>query len=174
MQLLSSTTGYAILALAYVGGRNTPWVQVKEIASETGLPQPYLAKILHLLGRAKLVRTKRGYRGGVALSRPAADLTLLEVATAVAPVEVSPDCILGFQSCSDTSPCIMHDFWRGVRQELQRRLAQLTLQDVATHRGRRGLGLPTPRQVQRQFEQPGGLPTYRGSKPTGRFLRKFQ
>ena len=83
MQLLSQTAGYAIVALSFLYGRDDEWVLARDIADATGIPRPYLSRILHLLGKSGLILTKLGYRGGVSLSRPPEKITLLEVAKAI-------------------------------------------------------------------------------------------
>jgi len=182
MQPLSHTAGYAILALAFVAGRKAQWVQAKEIAKQTGLPRPYLSKILHLLGKAGLVRTKRGYRGGIALMRPAAEVTLLEVAAAVGPLELGPTCVMGFRVCDEKHACPMHAFWQGVRKQLEEQLSAITLAQLATQQGARSFALPNAQTVQQFFRASDVRPArsarppraYQPTKPTGRFLRKFQ
>lgn len=132
MRALSQTTGYAIRALSYMGEKTAQWVQVKDIALATGVPKPYLAKILHALGQSGLIRTKRGYRGGVALSRPAAHVTVLDVVHAVEHLDQKPRCLVGMAACSDDRACPVHDFWEHQRRELEAKLARITLAQVAT------------------------------------------
>ena len=57
MHALSHTTGYAIVALGFISAGDKPWVQPKPSAQSTGIPKPYLSKILHALGKAGLLRT---------------------------------------------------------------------------------------------------------------------
>ena len=84
MLCLSQTTGYAILALSCLEeGDGENWILVKDIATCTGIPKPYLSKILHSLQGSGLIRAKRGYRGGFALARPSSRINLLEIAAAV-------------------------------------------------------------------------------------------
>ncbi len=132
MQGLSQTTGYAIRALSYVGEKTGQWVQVKDIAQATGVPKPYLAKILHALGQSGLLRTKRGYRGGVTLTHPAAHVTVLDVVQAVEHLDQKPRCLVGMATCSDERACPVHDFWQQQRRELEAKLARVTLAQVAT------------------------------------------
>ena len=53
------------------------------LAEFHGVPAAYLAKHLQALARAGLVESTSGPRGGYRLSRPAAEITLLDVVTAV-------------------------------------------------------------------------------------------
>ena len=79
---------------AIISASDKPWVQAKTIAQSTGIPKPYLSKILHALGKAGLLRTKRGVGGGVTLTRTPDQVTLLDIALAVEPISAQPRCFL--------------------------------------------------------------------------------
>lgn len=129
MLCLSQTTGYAIRALSHMGVREPDRVRANEIARQTGMPSQYLSKLLHALGRYGLIKTKRGYRGGFLLSRPANRITLLSIVQAVEG-NPAPRCLLGWAECSDRRACPAHRFWKTTRARLERELERLTLADV--------------------------------------------
>ena len=54
---------------------------VRDIATRTALPQPYLEQILLALKGAGLVKSKRGVGGGYILARPASDIYLWNLAS---------------------------------------------------------------------------------------------
>jgi Rrf2 family protein len=170
MHALSHTTGYAIVALGFIATADRPWLQAKTIAQATGIPKPYLSKILHALGKAGLLRTKRGAGGGVTLARPADQVTLLDVAQAVEPASNEPRCFLGMATCSDDRPCPMHTYWKAAREQTQQQLSQMTLARVAAHQQAVGFKAPPLEELLDDLPMPSRV--YR-AKPTGRFLRKF-
>ena len=176
MQRLSHTTGYAILALGFVGSRPDQWVQAQDIAAHTGLPKPYLSKILHALGKSGLLKTKRGYRGGVRLTRPADAVSLHDVAAAVTRPDERPQCILGMKECSEEKSCPMHAFWKQMRSQFAQQLTQLTLAQVANYQASVGVKFSTAQAVEQFFHevQRSPLRRFQTTKPTGRFRRKFQ
>lgn len=141
MLSLSQTTGYAILALACLEDCDDRLVQAKDIAGCTGIPLPYLSKILHALGKVGLVVTKRGYRGGFALARSARQINLLEVAEAVEGGAWLPKCLLGFEGCADDRACPTHRFWKTQREKIQTELRRVTIHDVAQFEHAAGRGL---------------------------------
>jgi Rrf2 family protein len=53
------------------------------LAEYHGVPSAYLAKHLQALARADVLETVKGPRGGYRLSRPAAEITVLEVVEAI-------------------------------------------------------------------------------------------
>ena len=131
MLSLSQTSGYAILALSCLDHAPGCWLLAKDIATRAGVPRPYLSKILHALGKAKLIRTKRGYRGGFVLARPARDIAVLDVVRAVDGDAWLGRCLLGMESCADDRACPTHAFWKTERAKIQARLARISLKDVA-------------------------------------------
>ncbi len=136
----SNTSGYAILALCHVAGQGARWVLAREIAADTGIAGPYLSKILHALVKAGLLRAKRGYRGGVALARPAGQINILEVVAVVERRPRAPGCLLGLSDCSDLHACPVHRVWKVTRAQIEDSLRRLTLAAVARTvlaRGRR-------------------------------------
>jgi len=89
-----------------------------------------------------LVASKRGYQGGFHLTRPAEQISLLDIAEAVEGKNWCPKCLLGLEECSDGRRCPTHDFWQTERERIRRELARITLRDVADHERRRGGRLP--------------------------------
>lgn len=130
MLSFSQTTGYGVLACSCLDRCSDGWLLAKDIARCSGVPLPYLSKVLSGLSSCGIVRAKRGYRGGYRLARPGDEITLLEVVEAVAGQTWGSDCLLGLGACSDECPCPMHDFWSRRRSELERELRAKTVRDV--------------------------------------------
>jgi Rrf2 family protein len=143
MLSLSQTTGYAILALSCLEmGDGENWILARDVAACTGIPKPYLSKILHSLQGSGLIRAKRGYRGGFALARPSSGISLVQIAEAVEGGAVFGCCLLGLAGCSEDRPCPAHGFWSAERERIRKMLARTTLRDVARfERDRGGLRL---------------------------------
>jgi Rrf2 family protein len=139
MLSLSQTTGYAILALSCLEeGDGQNWILARDIAECTGIPKPYLSKILHSLQGSGLIRTKRGYRGGFSLVRPADEISLMEIAEAVEGASCLTGCLLGLADCSEEKSCPTHSFWVEERQRIRKALSSTTLKDVAGFERGRG------------------------------------
>jgi Rrf2 family transcriptional regulator, iron-sulfur cluster assembly transcription factor len=128
---MTQSTGYAITALGHVAAMGNRPLLIRDISEATGLPHPYLAKIVHALARRGLVATRRGVGGGVSLVRPAERITLYEVAEAMDDPLLTERCMLGAAVCSDERACPTHAFWKGHRHAQIEFLRQRTLADVA-------------------------------------------
>ncbi len=53
------------------------------LASSQSIPERFILKIMHSLVKAGMIRSHRGANGGFSLARPAGEITLLEVITAL-------------------------------------------------------------------------------------------
>ena len=130
MLTLSQTTGYAILALAYLAERPQCYSLAQDIARETGIRKPYLSKMLHSLAQKGLIDSKRGVKGGVVLSRPPEKISILDILQAVEGDKPNGRCVLGLLKCSSDCPCPLHPYWSRERQRIERRLGRTTLAQV--------------------------------------------
>src|SRR5512133_736208 len=101
----------ALLSLA-LHGKDRP-AAVKEIAERTALPQPYLEQILLALKGAGLVRSKRGVGGGYVLARPADQIRLSEIVSAVDGPITLGDFGQPHQdgSCDHEGQCVLLGIW---------------------------------------------------------------
>jgi Rrf2 family protein len=131
MLAFSQTTGYAVLALGCIASWKGRWVLSEQVHKCTGISTPYLRKVLYTLGRAGLVRTKRGYHGGFVLTRPPEEITLLEIVEAVESNRPVSDCLLGLPGCSEATPCPLRRFWQKERAKIRAELGRITLAKAA-------------------------------------------
>jgi len=58
-------------------------VPIKELAERRDIPEQFLEQLFSTLRRAGLLTSHRGMRGGYTLSRPAEEITVLEVVQAL-------------------------------------------------------------------------------------------
>ena len=153
LNMLSIRTGYAILALACMTSDKQDWYKVEDISNRGDIPKSYLHKILHALGKSGLVNTKRGPQGGMALSRPADQITLLDIVEAVQGEEWMHCCLLGLAECSDERSCPVHEFWKGEIENIKDRMKQTTLDQVAEFEGKEGGRLKSIEEIQKYLNK---------------------
>ncbi len=128
---------------------------VHEIAQGTGLPEPYLAKILRRLTLTGLVRAFRGPGRGMELGRSPESISLWAVVRAMEGPARPEWCVLGLQDCSQDCPCPMHERWLPLREEMQRLLDETTLATLAQGiRQRMEHGQEPLRRVKREAAEP--------------------
>ncbi|MCW5943449.1 MAG: Rrf2 family transcriptional regulator [Fimbriimonadaceae bacterium] len=106
--MLSRTMEYALRAMVFLAerpGQNHP---VQAISLETQVPPDYLSKVMRDLGRAGLVRSRPGRRGGYELGRTdLAATSLLDVVSAVEPLDTVERCPLS-KECHAVELCPLH------------------------------------------------------------------
>lgn len=101
-----------------------------EVAARQEIPAPFLAKIVLALSRGGLLRSYRGSGGGIALAKPADQITLLQVVEAVdGPIAVS-SCVLWPEECARSGRCPVHEIWCEARSLLVNRLKSTTLAEL--------------------------------------------
>jgi len=82
-----------------------------QIAESQRIPPSFLAKIISQLSIAGLIHTSRGARGGVSLSRPPADISILDVVEAIdGPLSLN-ECTVNPGICDFGKNCPLHNFW---------------------------------------------------------------
>lgn len=129
MFALSKTTGYAIRALTCLNTPPSQSRQIREVARASGVPRPYLAKIVNVLVQQQILTTRRGTRGGIALARPAAEISLCQLVEALeGPLWIGA-CLLSKEKCVHHSPCPINKWWQPLRRQTIAELNRITLGD---------------------------------------------
>lgn len=99
-----------------------------QIATERGLPQPVVAKVLTILAQGKLVHGSPGPGGGYSLARPPAEISLYEVISLFDRVDRNVACPFGPGYCGVGPQCPLHLPLERLRDELTRFLQSSTLE----------------------------------------------
>ena len=103
----------------------------RDIAERQSIPASFVAKILTRLARQGIVQTQRGVTGGVRLSRPAEEISLLEVIEAIdGPVSLNL-CVRGPDLCPLEQNCRVHPIWDLLNTDLRQRLQTITFAQLA-------------------------------------------
>ena len=122
----------ALLSLALRADETGP-TSVRDIAERTALPQPYLEQILLALKGAGLVRSKRGVGGGYVLARPAEQILLSEILSAVdGPITLGD---FGEPhadgACDHEGQCVLLAIWKQAGEVMREYLEGFTLASIA-------------------------------------------
>jgi Rrf2 family protein len=96
--MFSQTVEYALRAVVHLAYEAPAARTTAQIAEATLVSKDYLAKILQGLAKKGIVTTQRGVGGGVALAKPADEVTILDVVNAVEPIERITTCPLGLKA----------------------------------------------------------------------------
>ena len=99
------------------------------LASETGLAVPTLTQLVSFLRLAGIVK-QRSRGGGLALTRPASEISLLDVIHAIDGHTLWRRCLLGLPECTDAAPCPVHSTWKAARTALEKHLEGQSIADL--------------------------------------------
>ena len=105
-------------------------VRASEIAGRTMIPEPYLAQVLHALGRAGLVRSQRGRLGGHTLAVEPRDISLSCVMSCLGPSDNLVACLDDFRACIHVPTCAQREVWKEVELAVEQILSSRTIGDL--------------------------------------------
>ncbi|MBD3274599.1 MAG: Rrf2 family transcriptional regulator [Candidatus Marinimicrobia bacterium] len=103
---------------------------VSEIAVGEAIPESFLRKLLKPLIRANIVKSERGYSGGITLAKMPSEISVLDVVEAVDGKLSLNDCVLDPSECGLISKCTIHGLWVETTDLLKNHLNNYTLEDV--------------------------------------------
>ncbi len=131
--MLSATSEYALRALTRLAQTERgEAVLGRDLATATGIPPQYLAKVMLALRNAGLVLATRGTGGGYMLLRPADAIHLIDIVSLFEGPSTWPHCLLrGDKKCTATNPCAAHAHWGRVRDGYLEFLEHTTLDDIS-------------------------------------------
>jgi Rrf2 family iron-sulfur cluster assembly transcriptional regulator len=128
----------AMLDLAIHQGQGP--IALADIAHRQGISLSYLEQLFAKLRRSALVSSVRGPGGGYNLARPASEIHVAEVITAVDENVDTTRCG-GAGNCHNGEPCLTHDLWMDLSQRIHEYLNRISLQQLVD---RRDALAPTP------------------------------
>tara|TARA_B100001013_G_scaffold303945_1_gene206239 strand:- start:815 stop:1327 length:513 start_codon:yes stop_codon:yes gene_type:complete len=133
IMLYSKSAEYAIQAMIYLAEiRSEKPVMTSIIAKEYDIPYQFLAKIVQVLVKQRLIKATRGRTGGINLYRNAKDIYLHQIVDAIdGPPPDQDQCAIGLDLCSDDTPCPLHHNWKPIRNAIRKMLESENLKELA-------------------------------------------
>ena len=147
--IYSRSAEYAIRALVRMAELGDgEYALVKDIASESDIPQHFLSKILQDLARGGLLQSSKGPGGGFRLNVAAAAIPMMVIIEAVDGRGRYDRCPGGCEECSDRAPCGFHDSWMPLRSRIIGYLEGTSVADLRNALGEKRRLLAKPRRRQ--------------------------
>lgn len=117
----------AMLDLAYHGEKKP--VTLTDIAKRQEISLSYLEQLFARLRRSGMVEGVRGPGGGYQLSKDISKISIAEIISAVDETIDSTRCG-GNANCHNNQPCLTHDLWMGLSDQIRQYLNSISLRDV--------------------------------------------
>jgi Rrf2 family cysteine metabolism transcriptional repressor len=128
---ISSRCEYGLRAMVYLAGRDDGRpVPLPEIAAAEEIPGPFLERILARLRENGLVKATRGVSGGYQLTRPAAEVAVGDVVTALEGPLSLVGCLPDDAACERADSCASRVVWRRLDSAITGALNSITLDDL--------------------------------------------
>ena len=125
---ISEAASLALHAAALIAGADGAVVCVDSMAEKLGASRAHLGKVLQRLGKAGLVRSRRGPGGGYVLARGPKDISLKEIYEVVEGPMETHRCLLGIPVCGRTN-CPLGELVGRVAEEIVDGMTSMTLED---------------------------------------------
>ena len=130
--MLQSSSKYAVRAIDYLVRNSLAKrkLLVSEIAAATGVPQPYLSKLLRKLTTHGYVSSTKGPGGGYFITDQQLDNSVLDIIIATEGKDRMRMCALNFENCSDENPCGIHHLIAEEKNALRNAYQNIKLSDL--------------------------------------------
>ncbi|WP_262692633.1 SUF system Fe-S cluster assembly regulator [Kordiimonas aestuarii] len=130
---LTNLADYAVVLMCEMTHTDNR-VSAQDLSAATSIPAPTVAKILNALGRAELLKSHRGLKGGFALARKADEITVADIIEAIdGPISLTHCAETGTSDCCFDDICQMRPRWQVINSAVKGALADVKLSAIATH-----------------------------------------
>ena len=127
MLRVTKLTDYATVVLTVLAARPGAVLSAGELAEQSGLEIPTVAKVLKPLAQAGLVEGFRGAAGGYRLAREARAINLAEIVEAMEGPLGMTECSLHAGTCGIERSCGVRANWRRINDVVAGALRAVTL-----------------------------------------------
>jgi Rrf2 family iron-sulfur cluster assembly transcriptional regulator len=132
--MLSNTSKYAIRAMIYLALKTNGQqkIGIKKISADLNIPSPFLAKILQVLAKHKLLTSTKGPNGGFGLAKDSKRITLFEIITVIDGNDIFDKCLISMRSCHEEDiPCPLHEGYKPIRDAILKLFKEKVISDLA-------------------------------------------
>lgn len=130
--MITRATDYAIRILVYMSKKNYGELSTKkEVSERCGIPVSFLAKIVQILSKNRLINIKKGSQGGYILTKKPEEITLLDVIELIEGRIFLNHCIKDKEVCEFYSKCVIHKMWENLTEKLRAELRNINFKELA-------------------------------------------
>lgn len=131
--MLSSSCKYGIRAVTYIASKskNNEKIGIRQISEDLNLPTPFLAKILQLLAKQKILSSSKGPHGGFSLLKDPKKITLLDIVLTIDGSDFFDNCVIHNTTCKcvdeERMICPIHEEYSAVRTNIETLFTRKTI-----------------------------------------------
>lgn len=129
--MITKKSEYAIRAMWELAQHPEGLITAGQVAEAQQIPPKYLPQIVAELVQAGLLFSSRGYRGGLRLNQPAADVTLLTIVEAVQGRLDLFECQHGPFDCFRLPDCALREVYNQAQGAMEDVFRQTRLTDLS-------------------------------------------
>lgn len=131
---LTSKGRYAVTAMLDLAFHSEAGpVTLAQVSRRQDISLSYLEQLFTRLRKHRLVSSTRGPGGGYSLARPAAEIAVSQVVSAVDEAVDTTRCS-GAINCHDGQQCLTHELWNELSHQIFEFLDEISLQDLMDER----------------------------------------
>jgi FeS assembly SUF system regulator len=130
MLRLAKLTDYAMLIMSQMANDHTSILSATMLAEMLHLSVPTVSKILKILSEARLVNSIRGAEGGYHLARPAANISVADIITAMEGELAMVSCCDGTKFCNLAGICTLRENWKTINNVVYGLLNKVSIVDM--------------------------------------------
>lgn len=128
---IARQTDYATRIVLHLASLPEELVAIPELSQAKQLPIPFVRRIVGKLVAAGILRTVRGKHGGIGLGRPAAEISLQDVVTAMEGGIRLNQCVNDKDACRFSGNCSVHKAWTAASNLLDNHLRAILFSELA-------------------------------------------
>ncbi len=128
--MITKKTEYAIRAMVELAREPETMSTANRIAQHQEIPPKYFPQIVSELSRAGLLTSVRGYGGGIRLSRPPREITLLNIIEATQGPLAMFECQDGDCDCVQLPNCKLKGTYNKAQASLESVFRETKLSDI--------------------------------------------
>lgn len=134
--MLSNSCRYGIRAVIYLASQpvSKDKIGIKKISTDLNLPTPFLAKILQLLAKQKILSSSKGPHGGFSILKDPRKITLIDIVNAIDGHDIFTNCVMHNGSCHgkelEEKHCPLHNDYEKSRKELIKLFSNRTIHEL--------------------------------------------
>ncbi|MFC4348648.1 SUF system Fe-S cluster assembly regulator [Kordiimonas lipolytica] len=132
---LTNLADYAVVLMCEMSHADAR-LSAQDLSGATSIPAPTVAKILNALGKAGLLASHRGLKGGFSLSKPADEISVADIIEAIdGPISLTHCAETGSSDCSFDDICHMRPRWQLINNAVRGALEDVKLSALAGPEG---------------------------------------